>query len=757
MNPTFTRNIDCTYGLNISLKKRSLSLAILFALSFPSVLYAETLKTDKAKKKAKQHLLEMPVINVIGAPDKLKTLPGSAYVLEQETLYKSHVFSVSEALRKVPGVNVRDEEGFGMRPNIGIRGQNPSRSTKTLLLEDGIPLSYAPYGDNASYYHPPVERFSSIEVLKGPNQILFGPQTISGTINYITPNPPEKPGGQIAFTGGSRDFYNVNANYGGRVGDFGGLAHITHKESQGARDNTHLNINDFNVKGVYDVNAQNSLTLRANYFQEDSQVAYSGITEAEMQNFGIRYNPFKNDRMTADRYGSSLTHQLDFNDDVRLTTNVYYSQFNRDWWRQSNTTPNPTKLTDDPCGAVFAAKRLLGTAVDVDSCNSNQGRLRNYNSYGVEPRLHVNHKVLGIAGEMDAGFRAHYEEQYRVQQDGVSPTARTGIVKENNERTTDAYSGFLQNKFLLGDWSLTPGVRVEHVTFERANLLNGKGGESTLTEILPAFGTTYNPIDEVTAFFGFHGGFAPPRVEDAISNNGNAIDVGPEKSWNYELGVRTTPYTGAKFDLALFHADFSQQNAVGSIAGGGSTPIATGEALYQGLELLGRQDFGKLFNTDHNVYLQATYTWVATAEMRSPFKCLPVDGVVKGCDTNGNVKGAAMGNRLPYSPEHTLSATVGYSHPTGWDVQLETVYLGEQFSDFSQNNNTAAQIKTGQFAKIDDNVVLNFASTYHVKPINTDVFVAVKNLLDETYIVDRTRGILPGAPRLVQAGFNYKF
>ena len=106
-------------------------------------------------------------------------------------LEESRVFTINEALRKVPGVFARDEEGFGLRPNLGIRGLNPTRSSKVLLLEDGIPITYAPYGDNATYYHPPVERFDHIEVLKGSGQILFGPHTVGGVINYITPAVPD--------------------------------------------------------------------------------------------------------------------------------------------------------------------------------------------------------------------------------------------------------------------------------------------------------------------------------------------------------------------------------------------------------------------------------------------------------------------------------------------------------------------------------------------------------------------------------------
>jgi Fe(3+) dicitrate transport protein len=694
--------------------------------------------------------LEMPVVEIVESANSMQTIPGAVNILTQEELFDSHVLNVNEALRKIPGVNVRDEEGFGMRPNIGIRGMNPTRSTKTLLLEDGIPLSYAPYGDNASYYHPPIERFASIEVLKGPSQILFGPQTISGTINYLTPNPPTTPGGYLSFTGGTREFYDGHFNYGGTVGDFAGLLDITHKESEGARDNTHADINDFNIKGVYDINASNALTLRANYFQEDSQLTYSGITDAEMRNFGIRYNPFKNDRMQTDRYGASLTHQLNFNNDITLTTNVYWSSFNRDWWRQSSTT------TDTQCGSTFANNRLAGKSVDVDKCNSIQGRLRDYHTYGVEPRLHVNHQSLGINNELDMGFRAHYEEQSRVQENR-KPLTDSVTIGEDNERTTDAYSGFAQNRFVLGDWSLTPGVRIENVNYDRANLLPGKEaeGKANLTEILPAFGITHNPNDQITTFFGFHGGFAPPRVEDEVSGTGQPINVGPEKSWNYELGVRTKPYTGAKLDVTLFQADFQQQNAVGSIAGG-TTPLATGQALYQGIDLFGRQDFGSLFNSDHNVYFQAAYTWVGTAEMTSEFKCLAVDGTIPSACVDGIVPGAQEGNRMPYAPKHTLTSTIGYSHPSGFDFHLETVFVGEQFSDFA-NTPEATANGNGQLGKIDGYVVLNLGTTYHVKPLNTDVFVSLKNLLDEEYIVDRTRGILPGSPRLVQAGFKVNF
>ena len=76
-------------------------------------------------------------------------------------------------------MHVRDEEGFGAATeHRHPRTESDSRD-KVLLLEDGILLTYAPYGDNATYYHPPIDRFERIEVLKGGAQIAYGPQTIA--------------------------------------------------------------------------------------------------------------------------------------------------------------------------------------------------------------------------------------------------------------------------------------------------------------------------------------------------------------------------------------------------------------------------------------------------------------------------------------------------------------------------------------------------------------------------------------------------
>lgn len=678
---------------------------------------------DAAEAPPRDTVYQMPRLDVVGTRDHARGIPGSASVIDARTLERSRPFTTNEALRKLPGLTARDEEGLGLRPNIGIRGLNPTRSTKVTLLEDGIPLAYAPYGDNASYYHPPVERFEVIELMKGAGQILFGPQTIGGLINYITPAPPDHLQGYVGGNFGSRDHAVGRARVGGR--DL--LLDYTRKASDGARENMRSEIDDLNFKSVIG----RSVTLRANYFRESSMLTYSGLTQAEFERLGARYNPFDNDDFQTRRLGGSATHQLALPGASSLTTNVYVSNFERDWWRQSSST------TDGQIGAGAIDRRLAGEVIDPDTIRSIQGRLREYTTWGVEPRLKVAH-AIGLPGELQAGVRAHFERQDRRQVNGTSPAARAGTTVEDNLRETRAYSAFLVNRFDAGAWSFTPGVRYEHVQSSRTNRLpGGAEGEDDLGRWIPSFGATWKPAPTVTAFAGVHGGFAPPRTEDVIGAAGTSTDVGPEESVNWELGGRYAPAAGAELQVAAFRNDFRRLIAVGSIAGG-STPLAEGEALFMGAELSGR------WRHASGLSFRGAYTWVPEAEQTTPYRQV-VGGAIVG--------GSVAGNRQPYAPEHLLTASAGFAW-RGLDLQLEAVHVGAQFADFA---NTIDPSADGQRGRLAATTIWNAAANYEVRGTGATAFVSLKNLEDETYIVDRTRGIQVGSPRLMLAGVKYAF
>jgi Fe(3+) dicitrate transport protein len=682
-------------------------------------------------------------------------LDGSGQTVTAEELYTSHVLNTNEALRKVTGVNVRDEEGFGLRPNIGIRGLNPTRSTKVLLLEDGLFLSYAPYGDNASYFHPLMDRYERVDVIKGADMLLYGPQTISGTIDYVTPNPPAKPSGFVAATGGNRDYFNGQAFYGGWQNNLGGLVDYVYKSGKGARDNTFHQVQDVGVKAIALANPDSAFIAKFSYFTEDSDVTYSGITDAERRQFGIRYNPFDNDTFNTERYGASLVHAYDFNPNVNLRSSFYYNSFSRDWWRQSSRT------TDGQCGDEFKARRLHGQVVNPDNCDSIQGRLRDFYIFGFDQRATLEHGISeNVGNQLKAGYRLHQEGQDRTQ---VVEEFLSGgqELTELNNRDAFAVSFFVQDRIQFNKFSVTPAFRYEDIEYKRTNKLDAGGcdsppcrGKEHLDEFIPGISVGYDPIDDLSLFAGVHRGFAPPRVEDSIANDGGSVEVDPEASVNLEVGFRSEPLRGLYVDSTYFRNDFSNLIAVGSIAGG-DNPLAQGEALFEGLELLVRLDSGRMYNMPWSVYGQAAFTWLPVAEQLTPFIVV---------DTGEPLQGDTAGNRQPYAPEYLFTPRIGYA-TENWDINLEMVYVSSQYADFLNLPTGSAHpdgpdsdgALSGMFGKIPAYTIFNFATTYTFEKTNTDIYFTVKNLFEEEFIVDRTRGILPGAPRLVQLGLKQNF
>ncbi|HEX6163933.1 MAG TPA: TonB-dependent receptor [Vicinamibacterales bacterium] len=671
---------------------------------------------------------------LVGSEAVLRRTPGSYDLLRRADLEATHVFTSSEALRKLPGVAVRDEEGLGLRPNIGLRGLNPTRSSKVLLLEDGLPVTYAPYGDNASYYHPPVERFDRIEVLKGSSQIAYGPVTLGGVVNYITPAAPDRRSLSLDLTAGNRSYANAGIAGGGRWGTAGLFGHATRKQADGSRDNIHATLTDVLAKSTWRFATAHDFTLKANYYDENSQVTYSGLREAEYR-ANPRQNPFADDHFDGRRAGASASHQALLWSRVAASLQAYGSTFSRDWWRQSsNSAQRPNDAADPLCGGMNNLSTTCG----------NEGRLRDYVHAGIEARGR-----LMFAGrttnETDFGVRLHVEQQDRIQRNGETPAARTGVVVEDNERTTDAWSAFMQHKLTGGAWTIVPGVRIERIDYSRHNRLAGVSGSTRLTEVVPGLGVSFAPAADVTVFGGIHRGFAPPRVEDIINNStGGSVDLDPERSWNYEGGIRGRA-RGVHASLTAFRMDYENQIVPASVAGGaGAVLTNAGETLHQGVEGSANTEWRGLGGTGHGLYAAAAITWLPVARFEG----------VRTSAVSGFGATSVSGNRLPYAPEVTHTLTFGYRHANGIDVQFESQHVGAQFGD---DLNTIVPTPDGQRGRLDAYTYLGVAASAPLPRVPGRIFVTVKNLADRTFIIDRVRGILPAHPRLIHVGTSWRF
>ena len=735
------------------------------ALALALGLAAAAVAGAQDAKASRDSVARLPGLTIIGTQTDRSTIPGGAHVIDRTTLERARVFTTNEALRKVSGVVVRDEEGLGLRPNIGIRGLNPTRSTKTLLMEDGIPVTIAPYGDNAAYYHPPIGRMERIEVLKGAGSILHGPQTVGGVINYITPGLPTQSGGTLRFTGGNNGLANGYVSAAAANGDVGAVFDVGRWRADGARENIRSDVTDASLKLFVPLTPTQRLTAKTNVYREASQVTYSGLTEDEWA-ADPRQNPFRNDFFTVERLGATVAHELT-RGPQRLTTTLYGHDISRPWWRQSsNSAQRPNDRGDPACGGLE----------NLESGCGNEGRIRRYQVLGAESRYRRPLLFSALAGTLDLGARVHREVQERQQVNGASFNSRTagpasnpgsGIV-EDNRRSTDAVAGWAQARLGNDRFSVTPGLRVEHIDITRRNRRpvpdapDGVFGATSLTELIPGLGATYTASSAVTLFAGAHRGFSPPRNEDIISNTtGGAVELDAERSWNVEAGLRWAPRGGWTFDLTAFRMDFEDQIIPASVAGGtGAALTSAGRTLHQGLELDLRGDLRPMGTVTPFVQLASTWVPIARFEGDRFAYIGAAAGDVAGkvyAEQNGagtRTRLDVSGNRLPYAPEFTTTATLGLRHTSGADLSVEAVHLGEQSGDAA---NTRVLVADGQQGALPASTLWNVAANLPLRALGVTAFATVKNVFDALVIVDRTRGLLPGMPRLVQFGLQRAF
>jgi len=653
-------------------------------------------------------------VEVIGhSPTSTQELPGSADVISEETLQRAQPLTTGEALMRAPGVSVRNEDGLGLRPNISIRGINGNRSKKVLLLEDGLPIALAPYGESSAYYSPQVDRISRIEVLKGSGSILYGPQTIGGVVNFITAEPPSSRTVKTTLAMSSFDTNKAQVQYGNRWGDHGLLVNYLRRSGQGFRSPMPFDIHDVSIKYGLTQSERSELSLRTHYYTERSASTYTGLTEPMFQE-DPRQNPAIYDRLYVERAGIRLGHRY-YTDSALINTAVYGYHTSRNWWRQKFHRSNTGVLTP-----------LM----------TNEGNNRYYTVAGLENRI-----------EWDAltvGARVHHEFEDRKKIKGSSPTARSGNLNSHEHRSTDAVATYAQYRYAVNDRiDIIPGLRLEHYQQRRAILVSSdqakhKSGTTQTTAWIPGIGATAYVTDQVQVFGGVHRGFAPASFSDALNSNGQDQQLDPEESWNYEAGIRGALSPHTHFTSTAFFTDYFNQVVATS---GTYTKANGGRSQTTGVEL-GLQYARPLPNgfrltSSAGLTLQ---TAIYTADSKF--------------DDSKPETHAKSGNRVQYTPSEQYQASVGLETAKGFSVEVSGVHTGMMYSDAA---NTESGSADGQTGVIPAYTVYNISTSQAFTPRLTG-FASIKNVFDLTYIASRNpEGIMPGNSRIIEAGITYHY
>ena len=709
--------------------------------------------------------VELQQVYITGGAASIKTQPGSATLIDSIALEQFEYTDIHRILNEVPGVNIQEEDGYGLRPNIGMRGSNPERSKKVTIMEDGILSGPAPYSAPAAYYFPNVSRMSAVEVFKGPSVIQYGPSTVAGAINLVSRAIPFTPQGELDVQLGSFDFRRLNAYYGEQVGDFGYMIEALTVSTEGFKELDTLNSNngpfngdtgfernDLNLKTSYDFNDKyrQRVKLKLGYANETSYETYVGLAKSDFESDPYRrYASSALDNMKWQHSQFQLTHTAELSIESQLTTDIYRNEFSRDWFKLNSFegvgTPSVEAVLNNPDENRDYYKVLIG---EIPSTSFDRLRIgnngRDFISQGIQTKLNLEKTVFGLVNDLEMGLRLHMDEIERNHTEQSYDMTATGLqvasgstlipTKQNLGEAT-AIALYVKNDIKIDNTTVTLGLRSENIETQLTNRQTGEFVKSSESVLLPGAGF----FTQVNEQFGVLAGINKGYTATAPGQEG---DIEPEESINYELGFRT--FGDYQIEAIAFLNDYSNLKESCSASNGCSTVLIDtefngGEVLVYGLE--GNVKFEKPLSEGITLPVNVSYTFTQT-EFGNTFE----DKAGVFTDAGQSVN---EGDELAYVPVHRINVKAGLQAQQ-WQVMVNALYQDEMRSKSGQGDILNDE-------KIEAHLVLDLAINYLPLPGMT-VYGTVDNLLAKEYAVAaQPMGYRPGKPRTFHMGLKYKF
>ena len=507
------------------------------------------------------HAVALPAIEVLRARTELAhgldDIPGSVHVISAAEMDRGNPFhDVHHALRKVPGVNLQEEDGFGLRPNIGIRGTGSERSAKITLMEDGVLIAPAPYAAPSAYYFPVVGVMEALEVRKGSSQIKYGPRTIGGALNLVSASIPDAFRVTADLAGGQNATGRVNASIGDSYDNFGWMAQAYGIRSDGfkelAEGPTGFDVQNYNLKlrlsSDPDADVYQELQLKLGYNVEESDETYLGLTDADFDlTPNRRYPGSQIDVMNAEHRQASLRHFVRPGGRFDLTTTAYRNEFDRNWFKlQSVEGQSISGVLARPADFATELAVLRGANSRPDALRVRANN-RAYLSQGIQTVIGLE-TGSAVHHQFEVGARYHEDQEDRFQHEDAFQMVASQMIlttpgspgsQSNRVGRARALALFVQDEVSIADWTITPGVRYEHIDLTRTDYATDDPGrtaptrerEAGVSVLIPGIGASYALRPDMRVFAGVHRGFAPPGP-------GADGDTEAEVSVNYETGIR---------------------------------------------------------------------------------------------------------------------------------------------------------------------------------------------------------------------------
>lgn len=739
-----------------------------------AVLAAGLLASLPLSGKTPESVFELDPYLVVGSPEGVYDIPGAAAFVDETVIRNFSLDNIDQAIRRVPGVYFRTEDGSGLFPNVSIRGVGSMRSSSVTFMEDGILSAPAPYSAPAAYYSPTTGRMRGIEVIKGSSQVRYGPQITGGAINYLSTDFPADTQGYLKLLYGSENERRAHVWYhdtwANEHGKFGYLAELYFRETDGFKsidgtvsvlgsDHTGFRNLEPMLKFFWEPNSTTyqRWELKAGYTDRVADETYLGLTTDDFRADPFRrYAASRFDQIETEHFRTHVRYLVELDHNRRFTATAYYNAFQRAWYKLQDVNGGGGNISPSAALATPTSNDLAvlkGIAAGKFRVRNNA---REYASFGLQTRYESQFSINQAEHNLDLGLRLHedYEDRFQNQdtytQDGtgaITDVAKGAPGSQDNRRgTTTALALSLSDRITHGAWMLNPGIRYEHARFDNQDDRPGRPDRTgTLDAMAYGMGVLYDPGSRHSVFANAYRGIALPGPS-AVVNDG----IREETSHAFELGYRFRDTEQAlEAEIVLFRTEFDDlivpDNTGGTGVGNGTTENV-GEAVSQGVELSLRYDPARALQWSVRLPMYAAVT-LTDATLGNDVSA----GGGGGGAVESIFAGGRQGSKLPYVPDYQISFGVGWEHGR-LGLHADAFYVDSTFGTAS--NTTSEQRPDGtpdaRFGKNDSYFLLDLSGRYTLTE-STKAIIGVNNALDREYLASR----LPHGPRPGQARFWY--
>ncbi|ENW94525.1 TonB-dependent receptor family protein [Acinetobacter sp. NIPH 298] len=672
--------------------------------------------------------------------EKVLQHAGARSIIDQNRLDEIATTSIRDALKQIPGVQVQDSNGTGgsdVSLNIGVRGLTSRLSPRSTVLMDGIPLAVAPYGQPQLSLAPvSMGNIESVDVVRGAGSVRFGPQNVGGIINFTTRAIPQEFSGSVGLTtefatGTDQLKYTPNLFLGGTLDNGLGLALLySGTKGDGYREaNNNIDIDDVMLKTAYQWTDQDQIAINLHHYEGRGEMP-EGLTAEKFVENPYQSNQSRN-YFAGRRSDISVkySHKDELNNFELLG---YYVDSFRTSDLESIGNKGTSTLSSSP---------------------------RDYKYFGIEPRYSRAYQWASMDNEVTVGYRYLQEESSefsgRSQYDTATGSPGKSIANTTSEGGTKAHAIYIDNRFGIGDWVITPGLRFESIDTHN-NFTAYSNGIPTNTinpkikseEFLPSLSVLYKANENWNIFANAGVSFGPQQYNQLVTTKTvdgkntafSTLDgLHPEKSKNYEIGTKYLG-NGLSAELTIFYLDFDKElflERPDTIGTGIWTDL--GATSHKGIETGISYDFGQLADALEGLKAYGNYTFTKATSEAGKFE----------------------GKDLPYYSRHLGNLGLAFQVDQ-WSINADMFAQSKQHAPGSGDVYQTQETADGRIGDIPGYSTFAVRAGYDFSHQLKGLKVAggVKNVFDKQYFTrssDSTGGKYVGQPRtfFLQTSFDF--